>query len=225
MAISATSLPRTIPPNESGASRYRSIPGALVARISVSSVRPASLGTSTVVPPMSTRHLFEGDRIGRREHGRDLPHDRRGEFSVAHHGLDELHEATVGDQAVAAYAGVNGAQNVLQGVAQLVESAESPGEHHPFRTSHGTADSVLFAWADEEAHFEAFVGADDGHLVEFAPGEQHRAAPLRGPVDRHLVGVGRLHHAAKGRGVLDARYLDSKVRPVGEALVARVHSV
>ena len=58
--------------------------------------------------------------------------------------------------------------------ATILPAACMPSRRYPIR-----------AWTDEETDLDPPLAAECGHLVELVVGEQHHAAPLANPMDRH----------------------------------------
>jgi hypothetical protein len=109
--------------------------------------------------------------------------------------MQQLHQSCVGDQE-ASNARIDGAQNVFESVAKLVHSTKAAREKESVRAAHGAANPVLFSRSDEQAHFESLIGTDTDHLVEFGASQQHGAAALGGPMDRHLERASFVNHGS-----------------------------
>ncbi len=130
--------------------------------------------------------------------------------------MKNLEQASVGDQETPD-TGVNRALDVLDGVAQLMESPQATRELGSVGASNRAADAKLLSRSHEEADLNALVGTDARHLCEFARREQHGSAALARAVDRHLSLTGLVDDGAQRLRTLDARYLDPEVCTVGEA--------
>src|ERR1019366_2256114 len=114
-----------------------------------------------------------------------------------------------------------GAVNVFERIAKLVQATKVAGHRSALRCVYRPPGAELFARAHKKAYFDAALRAHGGHLTQLLFTQQHGAAALGNPMHGDTQPVSLFNDGRHGGRIFHRRYFHAHRGTIGEPSNAR----